>query len=433
MTISSSLSAGVSGLNANATRLSSISDNIANSSTFGYRRSVTDFHSVVVGQQDSSRHIAGGVRTSTLRLIDEQGQLQSSSNATDIAVGGRGMLPVTSRAALDQPGTLPLSLMTTGSFRPNAEGPLITDSGMVLMGWPADPDGTIPQQPRDSAAGLQPVDVTRNQYAGNPTTEVTLGLNLPAGETRAGASGDPLEVSVEYFDTIGGSQALQVVFTPNVPGAGASNSWRMTIADSAQGGTVIADYTLNFDTAAAQGGTLDTVVDNLGAPYDPATGTVVITTATGDIEMSIGRPGDLEGLTQLASTFAPTALESNGSAVGILTGVEIDPDGIVNAIYDTGFSRPIYQVPVADVPNVNGLASEDNQTYRVTNESGPMYLWNAGNGPTGETMGYTREASTTDVARELTNLIETQRAYSSNAKIIQTVDEMLQETTNLKR
>ena len=47
--------------------------------------------------------------------------------------------------------------------------------------------------------------------------------------------------------------------------------------------------------------------------------------------------------------------------------------------------------------------------------------------------GYAREASTTDVAEELTYLISTQRAYSSNAKIIQTVDEMLQETTNIKR
>ncbi|MEL7416600.1 MAG: flagellar basal body rod C-terminal domain-containing protein, partial [Pseudomonadota bacterium] len=62
-----------------------------------------------------------------------------------------------------------------------------------------------------------------------------------------------------------------------------------------------------------------------------------------------------------------------------------------------------------------------------------MYLWDAGDGPTGSTVGFSREQSTTDIAGELTSLIETQRAYSSNAKIIQTVDEMLQETTNIKR
>ena len=57
----------------------------------------------------------------------------------------------------------------------------------------------------------------------------------------------------------------------------------------------------------------------------------------------------------------------------------------------------------------------------------------AGSGPTGSIQGFARENSTTDIANELTQLIQTQRAYSSNAKIIQTVDEMLQETTNLKR
>ena len=57
----------------------------------------------------------------------------------------------------------------------------------------------------------------------------------------------------------------------------------------------------------------------------------------------------------------------------------------------------------------------------------------AGTGPVGVTLGFALEESTTDIASELTDLIQTQRAYSSNAKIIQTVDEVLQETTNLIR
>ncbi len=66
-------------------------------------------------------------------------------------------------------------------------------------------------------------------------------------------------------------------------------------------------------------------------------------------------------------------------------------------------------------------------------ESGTYFLWDAGDGPTGDIVSYAREESATDVAAELTNMIETQRSYSSNAKVIQTVDEMLQETTNIKR
>ena len=73
------------------------------------------------------------------------------------------------------------------------------------------------------------------------------------------------------------------------------------------------------------------------------------------------------------------------------------------------------------------------QAYKVSAESGGFFLWDAGEGPTGDIVGFSREESATDVASELTQLIQTQRAYSSNAKIIQTVDEMWQETTNIKR
>ena len=93
----------------------------------------------------------------------------------------------------------------------------------------------------------------------------------------------------------------------------------------------------------------------------------------------------------------------------------------------------IYQIPVADMPNPNGLRVLDNQCFALSQASGSLFLWNAGEGPTGGIEGFAREQSTTDIANELTQLIQTQRAYSSNAKIIQTVDEMLQETTNLKR
>ena len=89
MTISSSLNAGVAGLNANATRLATIADNIANSSTYGYKRAEADFYSVVISGGTSTRYMAGGVRVSTARLIDERGSLIATSNPTDIAIDGR--------------------------------------------------------------------------------------------------------------------------------------------------------------------------------------------------------------------------------------------------------------------------------------------------------------------------------------------------------
>ncbi len=422
MTISSSLNAGVAGLNANATRLATISDNIANSATYGYKRATADFHSQVISGNAAGMYAAGGVRSSTQRLIDERGPLISTSNPTDITVGGRGMIPVTASASVGGTGgDYPMMLVTTGSFRADSQGILKTETGMVLMGWPANIDGTIPTYPRDTVAGLEPVRVNVNQFAGDPTTQMTLGVNLPATETNAGGSGDPLDLSIEYFDNLGTSETLNVSFAPSVPVTGSSNLWTMTITDSALGGAPVGVYDLQFDASRADGGTLASVTTTTWGAYDAANGTIALTLAGGPLTLNIGRIGDPSGMTQLSDSFAPVSIDKNGSPVGNLSSVEVDENGYVNAIYDVGFTRRIYQIPLVDVPNPNGLIALNNQAYQVSPESGSFFLWDAGDGPTGNVVGFSREESATDVARELTQLIQTQRAYSSNAKVIQTV------------
>jgi flagellar hook protein FlgE len=260
-----------------------------------------------------------------------------------------------------------------------------------------------------------------------------LGVNLPATQTESGALGAALPLSVEYFGNLGTSESLDVTFTPTVPATGSSNTWTMEIRDSAQGGAVVGQYSLVFDDSRGAGGTLASVSVISGGPYNAATGTLSLTVAGGPLAVTIGQTGDPNGLTQLSDSFSPTAISKDGSPVGSLTGVEVDENGYLTATYDTGFIRRIYQIPLVDVPNPNGLLSLNNQTFQVSPESGSFFLWDAGDGPTGSVVGFAREGSTTDVAAELTALIQTQRAYSSNAKVIQTVDEMLQETTNIKR
>ena len=445
MSISSSLNAGVAGLAANATRLATISDNIANSGTYGYKRATADFESMVLNQaRNAGVYSAGGVRASTGRLIDERGSLVSTANATDIAISGRGFLPVATTAALQNSlGEQPLMMTSTGSFHTDKDGVLRTDSGLVLLGWAALADGTIPTLPRDTVAGLQPVVINANQTAGDPTTMMNLGINLPATETMAGANDDDLTSSIEYFGNLGTSNTLEVTFNPTVPATGSSNEWVMTIVDSATttdplglGVGVMGQYTLTFDNTTANGGTLASVAPVGTSPaYSGADGTLNLSVADGlqNITVTIGTLGDTNGLTQLATDFAPTSITKDGSPVGNLTAVEIDENGYIKATYDTGFIRTVYQVPLVDVSNPNGLNALDNQTFQVSSISGSFYLWDAGDGPTGAIEGYAREGSAVDVAQELTNLIQTQRAYSSNAKVIQTVDEMLQETTNIKR
>ena len=392
-----------------------------------------DFHSMVISSTGGS-YSAGGVRTTTQRLIDQRGPLVSTSNPTDLAVRGRGMLPVAQQSQVSVGNGAPnMYLTTTGSFRTDADGYLASESGLVLLGWPAASDGTIPSYPRDTNAGLEAVQINVNQFFGEPTTNIALGVNLPATDTDAGSAGAVQDLSVEYYDNLGTSESIQVEFTPTVPGVGSSNEWTMTIRDSATGAGIIGEYVLTFEDSRTAGGTLLSVTTTSGGAYDPTTGGLIVNVAGGPMEIDIGLLGQSNGLTQLSDSFAPVKITKDGSPVGNVTGVEVDANGFVHAFFDTGITRTIYQIPLVDLPNPNGMVALDFQTYIPSPESGSYFLWDASDGPTGDIVAFAREESATDVAGELTAMIQTQRAYSSNAKVIQTVDEMLQETTNIKR
>lgn len=434
MSISSSLNAGVMGLNVNAARLSTISDNIANSSTAGYKRSQVEFSSMVL-QQRSSAYAAGGVRVNTFKDIAATGSLIDTGSATDIAVAGRGLFPVTSESGLNAtPSDRELQLLPTGSFFPDQNGNLRTQSGLFLLGWPANSSGDIGNVSRNSGVNLEPVNIATSQFTATPTSRIDLGINLPADATLAGSTTGAYNLPVEYFDNLGRANSLTFAFNPTVPGSGASNQWTVDIYDSAGDPAVsIGTVALEFSDAAASGGRILSSTAGGGATYDPATGNVSLTLPHGPVSVYIGRPNDSAGITQLAAPFSPTAVTKDGAPIGDLSSVEIDENGFLQAVYGTGLRRTLYQIPVGDVPNMNGLRAADSQAFSVSASSGSLYLWDAGSGPVGGLSGYSLMESTTDIAAELTDLIETQRAYSSNAKIVQTVDEMLQETTNLKR
>ncbi len=435
-TLYSSFNASISGLNANATRLSAISDNIANSGTAGYRRLNTSFHSMVLSGSGQGSYMAGGVRATTTRMIGESGALSTTNNATDLAVNGRGFLPVTTEAALGGGGNVPLMMMTTGSFSPDAQGILRNETGMVLLGWPTGRDGSVGTPPRDSLGSLQPIQINRDRFVPEPTTEMRMRINLPATDTRAGSDGSARAMSLEYYSPVGSTERLGVSFEPDVPASGVSNTWTMQITNPNDGDTVIGEYTITFADSMPDAGRIVSVTQPAGAPggaYDPDTGTLRIEVDGQEIDFDIGRPGSTDSLSQMASSFEPVEVNRNGAPIQSLIGVEVDANGMVRATYDSGLIRVIAQIPLVDVPNPNGLESLDNQAFRVSATSGPLFLWNAGDGPTGQIVGYALEGSGTDVAAELTSMIQTQRAYSSNAKVIQTVDEMLQETTNMKR
>lgn len=160
MGISSSMNAGVSGLNANANKLGTISDNIANSQTNGYKRADVDFASMTVNDSRTAyavgggrSYTAGGVTTTAIFDIEAKGPINGTANSTDIAIQGRGMLPVTSVASIGaQPSDQDLMLTSTGSFSLNANGVLTTSTGLALLGFPRLPTGAF----RHSRATVPP-------------------------------------------------------------------------------------------------------------------------------------------------------------------------------------------------------------------------------------------------------------------------------------
>jgi flagellar hook protein FlgE len=325
-------------------------------------------------------------------------------------------------------------LTTAGSFRTDGDGFLRNAGGLYVLGWSLNPDGTtvVPNPARDSFQSLEAINVTGINFTASPTTEIEFAANLPAQATEAGATGDPYSMPIEYFDPVGNAERVTLEFTPTVPGAGSSNSWTLQVIDSATGGA-IGDFTVDFNATGASAGTIAAVTPALGA-YDAAAGTLTVTTGAGEaLTISIGTPGSNEGLTQFAGGFTPTQVTKNGSAFATVADVELGEDGVLSAVFTNGQRQPIYRIPLVDVVNPDGLTPVSGNAFRLSRDSGAMYLWDAGDGPVGKTLGFSLEQSTSDVAKELTNLIETQRAYSSNAKVIQTADEMLQETTNLKR
>lgn len=433
MTISSSLNAGVQGLAVNSTRLGTIANNIANADTYGYKRAETDFLSLVI-EGNSSSFAAGGVRVLTSREVAAQGSLISTGSSTDLAIAGPGFLPVTEESSVNDTNR-DLLLTTTGSFEPDKDGILKTPGGLVLLGWPAGPDGTIGAVTRQGIADLEPVRISTSQFQSSPTTQINLGINLPADETSAGAAGTVYDTPVDYIDNLGRNQTMTAVFTPVVPGAGASNEWDVELFDNSTGTPVsVGTFNITFQDNPTNGGAVDIVTPTGGGlAYDATTGNVSVTLPSGPVDLFVGQSGDISGLVQVAANFAPANIDFDGVAVGELEGIEVNEAGLLQAVYNTGFRQTLYQIPVAAVQNANGLIASNNQAFRLSQDSGGMYLWDAGTGPVGATVGFSLMESTVDIASELTALIETQRAYSSNARIIQTVDEILQETTNIIR
>ena len=177
MSLNSAMLAGVSGLAANSAALAAISQNIANVNTVGYKRTASEFQTLVNSQSASGgSYSAGGVTTNTRSFIGPEGQLQRTSESTDLAVAGQGFFVTTTQpegvAATDT------RLFTrAGAFRVDKLGYLKNSAGLYLQGWPVDSNGDISTDPSDLSR-LRSINIGSVGGTAEPTTRVQINANL---------------------------------------------------------------------------------------------------------------------------------------------------------------------------------------------------------------------------------------------------------------
>lgn len=151
------------------------------------------------------------------------------------------------------------------------------------------------------------------------------------------------------------------------------------------------------------------------------------------IGLFLGNENVSDGMTQLNGDYQLTYSSQDGAKFGNFSGVSIDTDGVVTALFDNGVTRPVFQIPVATFVNPDGMSSLSGNVFIATDFSGDPTLRQAGSAGSGQVNGSALEASTVDIGSEFTTMIVTQRAYSAAAKIITTADEMLDDLINIKR
>lgn len=141
--------------------------------------------------------------------------------------------------------------------------------------------------------------------------------------------------------------------------------------------------------------------------------------------------GLTDGLSQFDSNYNVAFVEQNGAPVGELIGVVINAEGFVIASYSNGETQNLFQLPVADFTNPNGLTAVSGNVYAQSQDSGEVNLREAGTNGTGTVVSAALESSNVELAEELTDMIVAQRAYQASSKVISTADELLEELNRL--
>lgn len=417
MSISGMLRTSTSGMEAQSNRLSTVSDNIANVSTTGYKRAYTEFSSFIPIQA-TGEYVSGAVTTHMRHAIEEQGTFRYTVSRTDLAVRGAGFFLVSDTD--DQ-----VFLTRAGSFVPNGDGDLINASGFRLMGYSlADGASGIVA---NGTSGLTVINTSDLALQAVPSSEGVFNVNLPADETaiatdlpstNTASSTYTNKTSLVSYANLGREVTLDIYTTKT-----ADETWEISVFDAAEatsGGFPYAagplvTATLTFDSTT---GLLDSA--------SPTTLTVPV--PDGDDVIF-----DISQCSQLAAEYTVVAASVNGTGPSAVDSIVIEESGVMSAVYENGTTVATFQIPLATVPSVDNLDPRQGDIFLPDTDSGDLLIGFPGIGGFGVIEDSALETSTVDLADELTLMIESERNFQVNSKVFQTASDLLEVIVNLKR
>jgi flagellar hook protein FlgE len=313
---------------------------------------------------------------------------------------------------------------------------MVNGSGYVLQGWPVTDD--VVDKTR-----LVPIQVREDVFTPTPTQELNFIGNLPAGPAANQST------SIQVIDTLGRSRGLELTFVPSA--APNDNTWTLSINAPDAVTPALGSINILFgqdpagvtndqpDGTIAQftGASSAAISGSTAAAGDPATVTFSANFGQGlqTMTLNLGRFGVSGGLTQFSqgSGLSVNSFEQDGIPLGSFSSVTTQKNGDVRINYDNGQSRVVARVPVTVFKDADRLEHLDGQAFLRTTESGEARVVESGEDGAGLLSTRAVERSNVDIATEFSKLILAQRAYSANTKIVTTVDELLQETLNMRR
>jgi flagellar hook protein FlgE len=254
---------------------------------------------------------------------------------------------------------------------------------------------------------------------GNTGVNGTGEINFPSFQVTQNGSTNSQSISSTVYDGLGRAHTMVMDFTQ-----ADTNSWNYEASfldgEEITGG---ATGTVTFD----ESGNL-TSDNNISIDFEPGSGAEAM-----NFNVKLGDPESGSKLTQYAGSNSAQFTSQDGYAQGDLVDFDIDGGGNINGIYSNGQNTRLAQLAIGNVSNRDGLEALGSGLYRKTDTSGDISTSTAPNLADTKLSSGVLEGSNVELAQEFTDMITSQRAYQSNARVITTADELLQEVVNLKR